>query len=412
MAEDTVSIDLKRSKGKRDAEAEADAERAEEMRDNAPIFDRTDGNDIAYLLVRRVEPLIEDGTLGRLDASATELDILERWGGRKFIVEGKDAQNRLVKGCRRTITIGADPKFESKANEAKWNRQQGITPAAAPGAPSGPSFIELFTLMGQQQEQARKDAQAAHERQLELSRQDAERREREERQDRERAERERAAREERQDRDRRADEDRTRKAESDRDERLRREQEDSRQRDREHQKAILELLSSKQQADGGAAPMEMFIKGIELAKDLLSGGKDEDDEDGGGGIIATSIRDGIKAIPDAIRAARGNPAEGETEAAPAAASRDVTLSGPIADDVRAFVAAQKAKGKDPEKVLAQALRVLSEAPPKAIAAGPAPSGPPKPRPTPAVAPAPAAAAPAPAPEAPAAPTATEGKASP
>jgi hypothetical protein len=385
-----VSLDIKPPRGKGKTDAEAEAARVEEIRDNAPIFDRPDGEDIAYILVRRVEPLIEDGTLGRLDASATELDILERWGGKKFVVEGRDSLNRIVKGCRRTLTIGADPKFESKANEQKWQRQQGITPPAAVGQASGPSFIEIFSLMSQQQEQARKDAQAAHERQLELAREDAGRRDREARERDERNDRERRAHEEKLIADRRADEERQRRDEKDRDERLRRELEESRARDREHQKVILELLSSKREDSGSS--MDTFIKGIELAKELLAGkDKDEDDEDENGGIIAASIRDGIKAIPDAIRAARGTSAEGSGEAAETEAAgkpENIVLTGPIADNMRTFVAAQKAKGKDPEKVLAQALRVLNEpAPAPAARTLPAPAGPPKPVPTPAAPPA-------------------------
>lgn len=311
-----------------------------------PIFEAP-AIDLAYILIRRLEPLVEQGTLGKMDGSVTELDLKERFGGGKYLLEGRDGINRIVKNCRRTIEIAGDPKFQSRAAEARWLREQGISPVAAP-APfaAGPSFGEIIALMAAQNEQARQQMQVENERR------DREQRERDDRHTRERAEAE----------DRRRTDDR------EREDRRQREQDAERQRDRDHQKAILELLGSKR--DEGTGAVTMLLEGMKVAREMMIGtgggdGDDKDDDEGGASAIANAIAEGARAIPEAIRAARGEASAAGEASAPsssAASEKDIVLKGPIAEEMTAFVQAQKAKGKDPERILSTALRTLTNPP--------------------------------------------------
>jgi len=343
----------------------------EEEEHGSPLFDSADAGGMAYILVRRLEPQIERGTVGHMEPTATELDIKERFGGGKYDIEGRAANNQILKGKKRSIDIAGDPVFQSMIARDRWLRSQGAPPAQQ-GSPApmnnpgnAPSFTEILTLLTTMTQQAQAQAQASHMQQLEVIRRDEERREREA-----------SEREERRTRDAREREDRLRQEAKEDDARRQREEDERRARDREHQKSMLELVRSQQQApsDGGGA-IQTFIAGMTTAMKMLpmGGGGGGDDEPERDPIVAA-----IDALPDTIATLMGKKRpepEGDDEAKPAAGNgqkgapvKSLQLVGPIAETATDFMQTMTAAGRDPEQVLTSAMKHIVDSQKKRAAA--------------------------------------------
>jgi hypothetical protein len=215
---------------------EPEDDTGEDQGEVSPIFDGDETDGIVKIRIERTDPT--EGVLGYFDGAViTEREILERWGGSVYRVQGINSQGRIVKS--RQVRIAGDPIFQGAMAEARWKKEKDrlSPPAAAPGAP-GLSMTELMALMKEQQ---------ASERQAET-----ERREREKENDRAFAERMRLANEE-SERRRRIDEEereaRRRRDDEDRDRRRQQQQEESDRRQQAFmQQTVAMLQASNQQA--------------------------------------------------------------------------------------------------------------------------------------------------------------------
>lgn len=375
-----------------DEEPEAEASRAGQEEtgqkgQNLPLFDGIRRNEVEYILVSRSEPTLEQGSLGRISPDATEFDISDRWGGGKYVLTARDANNRLTPKGRRTIYIAGDPLFQSETNRQKWIRMQGG--AVAPPAPAqlappaqpvqhAPSITELLTIITTittQSQQAAAAAQAAQMEQIrahqaardaEIAR--TEERRRKEDQDRE----ERLRKDQREYEQRRAEDDRARQ-----------------DRDREHQRALLDMVKTT-----GAAPaansaetLNTFIAGIKMAIDLGGGGRgggDTDDEEDTGPSPGDPVVAAITKLGDVAQeflgkkmgpvggaaaekqggqngagAGAGNSVEnGPEKATHGETPNSVTLQGAIAEKAKLFISSMQSAGKDPESVLGAAFDTM------------------------------------------------------
>jgi hypothetical protein len=310
------------------------------------LFDFGDDSEhkVATIGVYRREPMEEEGYLGRVSGDATEADIFQRFGGGTFQIHAYNDKGRVMKQQR--LQVAGDPKFKSEHAKRKWLQSQAAgtmaTEAEMPvqilgAAPtSGMDSIEralalLMPMFSAQQEASR---EAIRER-----------------------EREAVAREER-----------LRREQEAADERRRRDYEEARQRDRDHQVAMLQMLTAKQ--DGGADSMAMLLKGIELARTLGPGGGGDDDDDGED-AVAVAVKSFAQGLisgkrPDAAPAAQPNPTP----------KPGVRVHGPIANKLREFQRVAQASGRDPDAVLSEALDALNtELPKQAKKAIPAPAAP-------------------------------------
>lgn len=359
-----VEIEIKSPRGGKERAAEREHEA-----DAVPLFERAVSGKVDYIHVYRLEPSMEEGTVGRLPADATELDIKEKWGGGKYYVEGKDAGNKVVSGAgRRTVAIAGNPVFLSEVNHRKWLRAAGIEPEGSKG-PAAPSFAELLTMITTITQGAATQAERAHAQQMEQIRAHQ-------------AEREKMAaeREDRQRREDREREERLRREQREYEERRAREDEARATRDREHQKAILELVKGQQQTGGGGELLQTFVTGMKTA--LAFRGEaadgDGDGEEQGGPAVKDPLTAAIETLPGLITTivdrARGGgqgqerrEAGGEAESAVAdhgahdRTTGGVTLTGAITPVAQEFMATMKAAGKDPEAVLKGAMETMIRA---------------------------------------------------
>lgn len=347
---------------------------------DAPLFSAVDGEKkISHVLVIRQDP--DEGTLGKMPPTVTELDIKRRWGGGTFQLQGRDERNRPMKGAFRTITVAGDPMFESEVAAAKWKRQQGI--ADKPGGAAADTFgvKEIFALLNsteaKQKAEAERRAQeleAQHKRELERIRVEGEMRARERAAEDERRERLAEEREERRRKEDEAREERRRRDEAEREERRAKDQEQARARDREFQLQIA-ALGRKGNADG----TEMLFKGIELAQKFGAGGGDDD-------IVMHFAKAVLPGVVEKFGGAAGKPAPQALAPVPAATSADaVTFDGPIGKKALTVIEHLKSEGFDPESAISAVfdnlLRVRRKtAPDPTPAAAAAPSSPAAPAP--------------------------------
>lgn len=306
--------------------------------EGAPLFDST--AEIAYVTVSRDDP--DEGYVGRVPASATERDILKKFGGGSFTLSARNPSGKPVKGGHRSLSIGGDPIFQSRAAELKWKRAQGLDDDRRPAAASGEkpmSMAELLILMDKQAEKARADSRdmflmqqqlttQSHQRQLEMMREEATRR------DRDAAER---------------------------DARREREQKEQRERDREFMATMLQLVKSDAKAAGGADPVALLLKGVELAGTIKGAGGGEEGESDPVTALAANLpailEHGARLVERGTAAARPapNPKRGRGEDDD---EEGVTLQGEIATKAKALVAKLEAEGKDPAAVMSLAMDVL------------------------------------------------------
>lgn len=203
----------------------------------SPIFGDDEAEGIVKIRVQRIEP--PEGVLGYQDGKVlTEREILERWGGSVYQVQGISSMGRIVKS--RQIRIAGDPIFQGSMAEARWKKEKErllpSTPAVA--GPGGMSVTELMAMMKEQQ---------ATERQAEM-----ERRDREKENDRVFAERMQKATEDAERRRRLDDEEREQRRRRDDEERDRRRvqaQEESERRQQAFmQQTVAMLQAANQQA--------------------------------------------------------------------------------------------------------------------------------------------------------------------
>lgn len=343
------------SKEKGEARPDADEGKPAAADGGAPLFP-TASSDWIAVQVERLDPVEEEGFLGRLPITATEEQIRGRWGGGRFMCRAVNGQNQFKQN--RTVSIAGDPVFISEVNRLRWIRGQGrpgdnaaaVSAAAAPSQQFG--VAEIVTLFqGMQQMQSAQ--------QLQFMQQQAE-----DRRAREEAERKRD--DERRAEDRRR-EDQKRAEDKEREERRIREDDERRAREREFMSTTIQMVTANK--GGEAGQMQAFLMGMSSAIKMVNqgggggrGDDDDDDDDKEEDPIAETVRGVIKGLGDTFIPGRKEAAAAEAPAAaPAAAPGEpepVTLKGPLAAHVTKFVLEAKAAGKNPEALLASGVDVL------------------------------------------------------
>jgi hypothetical protein len=325
----------------------ADEDDEDDGLQDAPLFGGVDGEKkIAHVLVIRQDP--DEGTLGKMPPTVTELEIKRRWGGGTFQLQGKDERNRPMKGAFRTVTIAGDPIFESEAAQLKWKRQQGLADKPATAPADGFGIKEIFALLNSTEVRQKADAdrrtaelEAQHKREIERIRVEGELRARE-----------RADEEERRERMAEEREERRRREDAEREDRRRKDDDERRARDKEFQLQLAQL-GRKGSADGS----EMLLRGIELARSLGAGGGEGDDP-------VTSV---AKALLSGVmeKFQGGGGAKQPSPAAPGATgatSKDaVTLDGAIGTKANQVIAHLQREGYEPEAAISQMFDLLLKA---------------------------------------------------
>ena len=330
-----------------------------------PIGDYGDEKRIDKIRVIRKEP--DEGYLGDLAPDATEQDILSQWGGGVFRVEAKNQQSQLVKV--RTVRVAGEPVFLSAAAESRYRRANGLPPKDHHAGPAAMGITEMFALMEERDAKRRAE---------EREREDRDRRDRMERE--ERIAKEREERDERRRQDEASREERRRKEEAeleDRRQRLAREDEDRREKrhkeDLARQQQDQAMLMQQQQAmfqqtlavvklegqkNTDRDPVEMLVKGLELARSL---------QPEGGGEPADPLTTLLGNAAPILQAIRGTADAGAAEAAavdrPATVQTPkgaVVLSGRAAGLMRLAAAKLTAAGRDPEKVFTAVLAHIAK----------------------------------------------------
>jgi hypothetical protein len=228
-----------------------------------PLFGDMEGVD--HLLVYRMEPTEDEGSLGSCEPTITEAGLKEKYGGGKYKITPRDATSRFIPGQGgRTLKIAGDPKFSNDVSRRKWLKNNGIEEgraAAGGGGDRPPSMMEMMMFMQRQSELTRAEMTAAA------------------------AERQREAEANRQQREREAEAHHNRQLElvklqvqqqeamlkAER-ERIREEQKDARERDREFLQA---LTHAKGGAEGGG--LKGTLELLSAAKELFGGGDGESD---------------------------------------------------------------------------------------------------------------------------------------
>ncbi len=346
-----------------DDEREAEAlHRAAE----APLFADAGSGDYDSIDIHRLEPSEEMGWLGKLTPGATEEDIRKRFGGGQYKLQLKNSKKE-IKGTK-TLQLVGDTVFVSSGAEALYRRRVGLPPLEAKlaaAAPAQPSFgPEMFmTLLSSMQ---RMQAEADERRQREADKR---------------------ADQEAKDRDRR--EDQRRRDDEAREARLRTEQAEQRERDRAHQTQTMQffqaMLAAKQgppPAGDGTTILEAFTNGMKTMLQLqpkpAEPNDDEGDDEGDGAQdpMAAAISMGVKTLVDKIAGGNATAAAPTGPAPTEAGNGDVTVTGPMADELRGLVIAAQAAGVDPNAILMRGIKSsraslqkkLAPAPPAAAAA--------------------------------------------
>jgi hypothetical protein len=301
--------------------AQADAE--ESPTKGLALFAGEDG--ITGIALYRLEP-IEEGTIATIPPESDEETIRRRFGGGIYRITAKGLDGK-IKGSR-TLTIGGDPKFESRDAARRYkNKMAGLDEpaAAAPvpaAAPPGMAIPEILTLVSQ-----------SHAQQMEMMRLQMQ----EQRTINE--ERERRARLE-------ADE---------RESRARREAEESRERDRQFNATMLTLLKNDAKT-ASSSPLEMvtvLMQGLKLGRSMSNSGGEEGPAD------PVSLL--IQNLPSIIEHGRGLIAAGgqTAQANPGAPQGGIRLTGAVAAKLQATVEGLKGKGYSEQDAWELAERALA-----------------------------------------------------
>jgi hypothetical protein len=378
------TVTLKLGREKADDDEAAGAEPFAET----PLFSGKEiGETVDHILVQRMGP-VEEGSLGRIDPGSTEDEVARRWGGGKYKLIARNAKSKPVAGGFATIDIAGEPRFKTPAALKEYETMIGKAPAAAPApaAPQGIGIEQILTLFAGQDARARADAErrqaeadAAHKRELERLRLEADMREKERRADDERRAAEARERDERRQRE-----------SEEREERRAKEASEDRKRMQEHQAFMLQLSQTK---GGTKDPTETLLAGVRLALELGEARAGRGDGDGGDPV--SELVHNLPTILEKAGALR-NPSGAPPAAAAADKPDEVTLAGDLGRKAKAAVDHLKAQGIDPTQALDHTFTALLRA-----RRAPAAAAPPQPAPPPAAAqevPAPAL-APAPRPRA-------------
>ena len=391
-----------------DDENAARAERDENL-DVALFTDLGDTEDtrIDSLNVERSDP--DEGFLGKLEPTATELDVFRQWGGSKYSIVAKNARGRIL--TRRSIKLAGDPIFMSEFFEARWRKQNGFKAKKTEGEATDGAYTakELMAIIEAKSEAARADAETREEKRR---REDSEREAKakvEEREWRERMEKDKAEREERARKDQAERDERVRKEEREHRERMehaRREdekqretrlREDEQRREKEHERQLAAtmlqakesqeknqqfftnmLAMTKSEKKEVSDPMAQVTQILTLVEALKGAGSGEP-QDAVTALLARlpeTLQAAGSMVGGAIREAKGLPpvkhdADGDEEAPAPGGGNDgsIRLTGAAAAKVRELVTHLLKKGQDPEKVLvAAADYLMGKAPGAAVAA--------------------------------------------
>jgi len=329
------------------------------------LFATSDIEDKSIVRIRVVRKDPHEGMLGYLeDPNATETEILERWGGSQYRLEGLNSGG-VIKAAR-MVKIAGDPIFVSLAAEQQWRRSRGLPPVGGQQSDNKPmSFTEMLTFM--------------RELNVDKERSETERREREAKERREHEERMRKLELEA--------EDRRRKDEQEREERRRRDDE-SRDRARtesanlamQMQQQFMQsmIASTKQAADQAIAfvkqstaqtagtPNAMMdaVKMVVAIKSAFAGDTPEAGEDDPLSLVIKHGHEWLSgignAVTGAIREVKGGGIAGQTQPAqlpPATQSTPdggltIPATSPLAGKLSTLVEKIAASGRDPETVLA------------------------------------------------------------
>ncbi len=321
----------------------------------APLFELAgDLTAVAKVGVIRDEP-IEEGQLGYVLPDATEETIRRRWGGGTYRLQAKTEQGHHLKGGFRTIKLAGEPKFTDAVSLAKYRRlrrqEMGEDSEPQAAAKGQPSILEILEMQERKAELARAQARedyerreaerdAAHRREMERVKLEAEAHERERKAEDDRRDRERQAAEERRERERLAE-----------DQRRRQDQEDGRARDREFFAGMLKL-NKEEAKGGGTAGLESALRVLMAAREMFG--------EGGSPDAITTLIGNLPAILDKSSGI----ASQITGQAPAAGGEEppkdgITLSGIHGRKLAAAMQNLRSQGVDPEKVLLHQLHQLA-----------------------------------------------------
>jgi hypothetical protein len=315
-----------------------------------PLFAGED--EITGIALYRMEP-IEEGTIGVLPPDADEETIRRRHGGGVYRVSAKGVDGKF-KGTR-TVTIGGDPKFESKDAARRYKiKMAGLSdddepkpPPAPPAAPPTMAIPEILALVTQ-----------SHAQQMEMMRLQMA-----------------ATKAEGEERERRA-----RIEAEEREARGRREAEESRERDRQFNATMLTLVKSEAKApSAGVELVTALMQGLKLGRQM-SAGAEETPNDPVSLLIAN--------LPGIIEHGKGlvqagmQAAQQQNPAAPGGVPR-IALSGPVATKLQAMVDGLIAKGYPSaaawnmaEQALAMGVDALAQVPNAPTVGDPPPQPPP------------------------------------
>lgn len=330
------------------AELAEDRNELADANEGVTIFDLSaaDEKRIDRVHVFRKDP--PEGFLGEVAPGITEAEILSRWGGSEYRLEGKNTKGQVVKV--RSITLAGDPTFVSEIFEARWRRQNGLRPRGdAPAtAPAEQLSIKDVLLMLDSREATRRTEE--RERQEQNRRDESEREERRARDQEEREERRRKDEAEREERARKArTEDEERRRQQHREDIERQQQQAAMLLTQQAQmfQATISMLKTEHEGAVKTDPIEMLTKGVALAVQLRGEGGD-----GGPGDPMTAIASRLPEILQGVTQVGGavmNEIRGRKadKAGKPGGVAPVTIAGPMAAKMRAVGAEMVKRGLDP-----------------------------------------------------------------
>lgn len=327
----------------------------DEVDSSSPLFAPEDikgGRQVEKIAVYRVVP--NEGHLDTIEASATEDDIRDRWGGGTFQLRAY-ANGRIAK--HREIKIAGDPVLMGKVAQADYYRKRGLPNPDAPAAGQQLDLPALLTFFKEQGKETRTSEVEAMERRRQI---DAEAEDRRRRWEMEMEEKRRKDEQDREDRRRRDDDERDRRRRED-DERRAREAREfnvQMQQLQQAQQAQTMALMQKQMdqtlgfiaaqnkanaAAGSTDPTEAILKGVNLVqtiKDSVGAGEGKD-------LLSTVVENLPDIFGQAAQAAKG--VMGEVRGNPGAPAAQSAKPGQLPADKEAETIAKRllSEGRDP-----------------------------------------------------------------
>lgn len=321
-----------------------------------------DENTVVRVRVIRSNP--NEGMVGYIeDLDATELEILERWGGSAYRLEGVDGRGKIAKV--RSMKLAGDPIFVSRAAENEWKRTRGTSENNT--GMDAQAVLQMIEERETRRENERAEKSKAEAREREERAELIRKAEREFALERDRLNREA---DEKRRRDEAEREDRRRTEERERDERRKRDAEDSNRSQQQFMTQMLTILQASsqqsmafvketmtnQQQTRSADPTEYLMKGIDLALKLRPAGGGGDEED-----ILTTV---VKNLPDMLSSAGGaiGSAIREVRGTPPTPEGSFVLQGKAAERMGALAKRISDAGGNPEDALATIADRLLSAP--------------------------------------------------